>query len=67
MRTYLVTMAMLRLNELDDAGMQRRIDLARVECGVNQNLQRQLDHKQDALNEARKRNLERIAEIARMN
>lgn len=67
MTTYLVTMAMLRLNALDDAGMQRRIDLARIECGTNQTLQHQLDIKQAALDEARQRNYDRIAEIARLN
>lgn len=67
MQTYLATMAMLLLNEQDDQGMQERIDFARVECGTDQRLQHQLDIKQTALNEARKRNLERIAEIARMN
>jgi hypothetical protein len=47
--------------------MQERIDLARVECGMDQRLQHQLDIKQTALEEAQNRNLTRIWEIARMN
>lgn len=64
---YLVTMAMLLNNIAADDMMQQRIDLARIECGMNQRLQHQLDVKQAALNEARQRNYARIVEIARMN
>lgn len=60
-------MMMLLINAMDDEGMQARIDMARVECGANQSLQRQLDHKQTALDEVRQRNYERIAELARLN
>jgi hypothetical protein len=65
--TYLINMAMLLQNALADEMMQARIDLARVECGVDQRLQHQLDVKQTALDEARKRNYHRIMEIARLN
>lgn len=67
MTTYLVTMAMLLNNAVADNIMQDRIDLARVECAHNSALQLELDRRQGALNEAKKRNLDRIAEIARMN
>jgi hypothetical protein len=67
MYTYLLTMAMLLNVAEDDEGMQRRIDLARIECGTNQKLQHQLDIKQRALDEARNRNYHRIWEIARLN
>lgn len=65
--TYLHTMVMLLNNALADERMQERIDLARVECGMNQRLQHQLDVKQTSLKEAQNRNLTRIWEIARMN
>lgn len=67
MMTYLSTMVMLLNNALADERMQERIDLARVECGVDQRLQHQLDVKQAALTEAKNRNLHRIAEIASLN
>lgn len=60
-------MAMLINNALADEHMQTRIDFARVECGTDQRLQHQLDVKQTALNEAKQRNYDRIAEIARLN
>jgi len=65
--SYLVTMAMLLNNVVADDQMQDRIDLARVECGMDQRLQHQLDVKQRALDEARQRNQHRIVMIARMN
>lgn len=64
---YLHTMVMLLNNALADERMQERIDLARVECGLNQRLEHQLDVKQAALKEAQNRNLHRIAEIAWSN
>jgi low affinity Fe/Cu permease len=65
--TYLFTMMMLLQNAQADIHMQERIDLARIECGMDQRLQHQLDVKQSALDEAKKRNYDKIAEIARMN
>lgn len=65
--SYLDTMAMLIKNAMDDIRMQQRIDFARVECGMDQRLQHQLDVKQAALKETRNRNLYRIAEIASLN
>ena len=65
--SYLTTMAMLYNNAIADIRMQERIDLARVECGMDQRLQHQLDIKQTALEEAQNRNLTRIWEIASMN
>lgn len=65
--SYLDTMMTLLITEMQDQGMQNRLDLARVECGMDQRLQHQLDIKQTALTEARIRNLTRIAEIASMN
>jgi hypothetical protein len=65
--TYLTTMAMLINNAMADIRMQERIDFARVECGTDQRLQHQLDVKQTALDEAKHRNLHRIAEIASQN
>lgn len=64
---YLDTMAMLINNVMADIRMQQRIDFARVECGMDQRLQHQLDVKQAALEEVRNRNLFRIAEIASQN
>lgn len=65
--TYLIAMAMLLQNAIADERTQERIDLARVECGVDQRLQHQLDIKQTALDDARQRNYDRIAEIAVLN
>lgn len=65
--TYLVTMAMLLMNQKQDHITQLRIDMARIECGTNQLLQHQLDIRQAALDEAKKRNRDKIAEIARLN
>lgn len=67
MTTYLVTMAMLITNEIDDDHTQVRINLARVRHKNNAHAQLQLDRKQMALNDARLRNRQRIAEIATMN
>lgn len=67
MTTYLVTMVMLLNNELADQRAQDKLDLMRVECGTNQKLQHQLDVRQRDLNDARNRNMTRIAEIARLN
>lgn len=64
---YIINMVMLLNNAQDDIRMQERIDLARVECGMNQRLQHQLDVKQTALDEAKKRNYNRIVEIAMLN
>lgn len=64
---YLDTMIMLLRTAMDDIRMQERIDLARVECGMDQRLQHQLDVKQAALKEAQNRNLTRIWEIASLN
>lgn len=60
-------MIMLLRTAMDDIRMQERIDLARVECGMDQRLQHQLDVKQAALKEAQNRNLTRIWEIASLN
>ena len=67
MTTYLFTMMMLLQNAKADMHMQERIDLARIECGMDQRLQHQLDIKQQALDEAVSRNLTKIMEIARNN
>jgi hypothetical protein len=67
MTTYLVTMAMLLMNQKQDNLTQLKIDMARIECGTNQLLQHQLDIRQAALNEAKQRNRTRIQEIARTN
>lgn len=67
MTTYLVTMAMLLMNQKQDELTQLRIDMARIEAGTNQMLQHQLDIRQTALDEAVKRNQDRIAKIARTN
>jgi hypothetical protein len=67
MTTYLVTMAMLLMNQKQDQITQLRIDMARIEAGTNQLLQHQLDIRQTALDTAKKRNSDRIAEIARLN
>lgn len=67
MTTYLVTMAMLLMNQRQDELTQLRIDMARIEAGTNQMLQHQLDIRQTALDEAVKRNQDRIAKIARTN
>lgn len=64
---YIINMVMLLNNAMADNRMQERIDLARVECGMNQRLQHQLDVKQTALDEAKQRNYDRIAEIAMLN
>lgn len=67
MTNYLVTMAMLLVNAKDDELTQARINRFRRRYPDNPFLQLQMDRKQEALNEARKRNYERIAEIARLN
>lgn len=64
---YIVNMAMLLMNAQADMRMQERIDLARVECAGNSELQLALDRKQTALDEAVSRNLTKIMEIARWN
>lgn len=64
---YIVNMAMLLMNAQADMRMQERIDLARVECADNSELQLALDRKQTALDEAVSRNLTKIMEIARWN
>lgn len=65
--TYLVTMMMLLQNAKQDIITQERLDLARIECGMNQQRQHQLDIRQRALDEAIKRNRTHIAEIAMRN
>lgn len=65
--SYMYTMIMLWQNELNDQGVQTKIDLARIEYSRDARMQLHLDRKQAALDEARQRNLGRIAEIARLN
>jgi hypothetical protein len=64
---YLVTMAMLLTNAKDDALSQERIDRQRKKYPNKPLVQIHLDRKQAALDEARQRNYECIAEIARLN
>lgn len=65
--TYLVTMAMLMTNAMDDELTQQKINRDRVKHADNPFAQLQLDRKQQALHDARERNHERIVEIAVMN
>lgn len=65
--TYLYTMMRLINNELADRQYQHRLDLARIECAHNQELQLELDRRQADFNAARERNREAIAAIAILN
>lgn len=64
---YIDLMLMLRNNILDDILMLERIELARIECGSDQDLQYQLDIKEASIKEAQNRGLHRMAEIASLN
>lgn len=65
--TYLDTMLRLLKNEIADKQYQHRLDLARIECAHNQELQLELDRRQASFNAARERNLEEINAIAILN
>jgi hypothetical protein len=65
--TYLETMMRLLKNEIADDQHQHRLDLARVECAHNQELQLELDRRQASFNAARERNRDEIVNIALLN